>query len=47
MASFLCSMYSKLPFYYRLYSGVTNLDMELHLSKKIIKIYSPSIGNEN
>ncbi len=39
-----------LAFYYRLYDGVSNLDMELDLSKKIsqmLKIYSPSIGNEN
>ncbi|HGF7718021.1 TPA: hypothetical protein QFK41_002848, partial [Enterococcus faecium] len=39
-----------LAFYYRLYDGVTNLEMELDLSKKIsamLKDYSPSIGNEN
>ncbi|PWS23356.1 hypothetical protein DKP78_13380 [Enterococcus faecium] len=38
-----------LVFYYRLYDGVTNLEMELDLSKKIstmLKNYSPSIGNE-
>ena len=39
-----------LAFYYKLYKDVTNLDMELDLSKKIsemLKSYSPSIGNEN
>ncbi|MGL9772828.1 AbiH family protein [Enterococcus sp. DIV0996a] len=39
-----------LAFYYSLYGSVTNLEMELDLSKKIgamLKIYSPSIGNEN
>lgn len=39
-----------LAFYYRLYEDVTNLDMELDLSKKISQMlnsYAPSIGNEN
>ncbi|MEQ6207839.1 hypothetical protein [Enterococcus mundtii] len=39
-----------LAFYYKLYGDVTNLDMELDLSKKIsemLKSYSPSIGNKN